>query len=148
MTLEYRNFRPEDKSEWSQLYGAYLEFYEATTSDDSRNLVWDRLLDRQIRGLGAFQNGSLVGIAHFHVQLSTWGDNGHLYLEDLFVSENSRNQGIARALIKEIEKIAQEEQCSEMFWITRETNSTARALYDSVAKLTDFVRYELQINLE
>jgi ribosomal protein S18 acetylase RimI-like enzyme len=145
MDIEYRDFRSGDYAEWKVLYEAYLRFYEATSSEESKDLVWSRLLTNEIRGLAAIQNGALIGIAHFHLQISTWADDGHLYLEDLFVSESARNQGVARKFIQLIEDVAKEHKCSEMYWITRESNFAARALYDSVARATDFVRYEIKI---
>jgi len=147
MTLEIRKIRQDDKSDWRALYDGYLAFYEADFSDESKELVWSRILDNQIQGRVAYIGDDMVGIAHFHIQTSTWADNGHVYLEDLFVAEDFRNKGVARTLIKEIESEARGEKCSEMYWITRGSNSRARALYDSLAAATDFVRYEIKLDL-
>ena len=146
MGIEIRPLQAEDRSEWLKLYESYLAFYEAEISAESKELVWQRVLSTEIRGLVAVLDGSIAGIAHFHIQLSTWADRGHLYLEDLFVDVGHRNMGIARSLIHAIESVAKFEKCSEMYWITREGNKTARALYDSVANATDFVRYEIKLN--
>ena len=145
MGFTYRKFSSEDFDQWRALYEGYLSFYKATLTEESKAIVWQRLLSGEIRGLGAFEGDTLVGIAHFHLQMSTWADDGHLYLEDLYVAETARNRGVARALIEAIESEAKSERCSEMYWITRESNSTARSLYDSMALLSDFVRYEIKL---
>jgi ribosomal protein S18 acetylase RimI-like enzyme len=87
----------------------------------------------------------VVGIVHFHYQLSTWAQTWHCYLEDLYVSEDARGKGAARALIEEVKRLAIERKCSELFWITKESNQIARKLYDKVAAVSDFVRYEIRL---
>jgi GNAT superfamily N-acetyltransferase len=146
MDLDLRSIHIDDHARWLELYEAYLRFYEATPVPDSIQLVWDRLISGEIRSLAASVNGEIGGIAHFHIQTSTWADSGHLYLEDLFVEPASRGQGIGRALIAAVESIAKQENCGEMYWMTREGNRTARALYDSLATASDFVRYEIKLN--
>ena len=100
MNIEVRKFRSEDMAQWILLYDGYLAFYRAAISEDSKAHVWQRLLANESRGFGAFEDEVLLGIAHFHIQISTWAIGGHLYLEDLFVAENFRNKGVARALIR------------------------------------------------
>jgi ribosomal protein S18 acetylase RimI-like enzyme len=142
-----RQIAVEDKSSWLELYHAYLEFYESEPVEPSTELLWNRLTkaEPEIQGLVAESNGEIVGIAHFHYQLSTWSDTLHCYLEDLYVSEEARGKGLATALIAEVKKSAIEHKCSELFWITKESNQVARKLYDKVAKISDFVRYEIRL---
>ena len=145
MTIEYRDIQEEDKPNWLRLYEAYLEFYETTLTQESKEIVWGRLLSKQIQGVVALADGEIAGFTHYHFQISTWADGGHLYLEDLFVDPRFRNRGVARTLVSAIESVARKEKCSEMYWITREGNSTARALYDSLADKSDFLRYEIKL---
>jgi len=145
MTIEYRDIQEEDKPRWLLLYQDYLEFYEATLSQESKEIIWNSLLSKDVQGVVALVDGEVVGFAHYHFQKSTWADSGHLYLEDLFVDPRFRNLGVARTLILAIENVARKEKCAEMYWITRESNSTARALYDSLANKSDFVRYEIKL---
>jgi ribosomal protein S18 acetylase RimI-like enzyme len=91
-------------------------------------------------------NGEVVGIAHFHYQLSTWSDTLHCYLEDLYVAEDARGKGAASSLIAAVQDLAIQNKCSELFWITKESNTVAKKLYEQVATLSDFVRYEKKLN--
>jgi ribosomal protein S18 acetylase RimI-like enzyme len=146
MEVQYRELRSEDKNRWQELYESYLEFYETSFEQSAKDLVWERLLSGTIRGLAADAGGQVVGIAHFHFQTNTWSEIGHCYLEDLYVDPGHRGKGIARALIENIEEVAKSAGCSEMYWITRATNTTAQALYDQVATKTDFLRYEIKFD--
>jgi GNAT superfamily N-acetyltransferase len=142
-----RHIAIQDKASWQELYIAYLKFYESEPVESSTELLWNRLTkgEPEIQGLVAVSNGEVVGIAHFHYQLSTWSDTSHCYLEDLYVAESARGKGVATALIKQVEDLAIQKKCSELFWITKESNSTARKLYEKVATRSEFVRYEKKL---
>jgi len=147
VTTTIRHIEIQDKSSWLKLYLAYLKFYESQAIESSTELLWDRLtkIEPEIQGLVAESNGEILGIAHFHYQLSTWSHTFHCYLEDLYVSEDARGKGLATALIAEVKKLALERNCSELFWITKESNHVARKLYDKVAAVSDLVRYEIML---
>jgi len=145
VTVTVRQVAIQDKASWQELYISYLKFYESEPVESSTELLWNRLtkVEPEIQGLVAVSNGEIVGIAHFHYQLSTWTHTFHCYLEDLYVKEAERGRGAATALISEVKKSAIEHKCSELFWITKESNHVARKLYDKVAKQSDLVRYEI-----
>jgi ribosomal protein S18 acetylase RimI-like enzyme len=147
MTVAVRPISTDDRAQWQPLYLAYLEFYKSEPIESSVELVWSRLTSTnpEIQGLVVEQDGKVIGFAHFHYQITTWSQIGHCYLEDLFVGEHSRGKGAARALIAEVRARAVERGYSELFWITRSTNTTARTLYDKVATATDFIRYEIPL---
>jgi GNAT superfamily N-acetyltransferase len=147
MTITVRPIRADDRAQWQPLYLAYLKFYKSEPIESSVELVWGRLTSAnpEIQGLVAESDGKVIGFTHFHYQLTTWSHTGHCYLEDLFVEEHSRGKGAARALIAEVRARAVDRGYSELFWITRSTNTTARTLYDKVATATDFIRYEIPL---
>ncbi len=145
MNITVRPIEARDKLSWKELYFAYLKFYESETDDSSTELLWNRLTrpEPDIQGLVAELDGPVVGIAHFHYQISTWTNNYNCYLEDLYVSEVERGNGVATALIAEVKDLAVNQKCAELFWITKKSNYVARKLYDKVAAESDFVRYEI-----
>ena len=147
MSIAVRQIQVGDKSAWQELYFDYLKFYETSPSDVNSELLWGRLTNSepQIQGLVAEANGVVIGIVHFHYQLSTWTDTFDCYLEDLYVAEEARGNGAAKALIRAVKELSTERKCSKLFWITKESNTTARKLYDNVATLSDFVRYEVEL---
>jgi len=148
VTVTVRQIEIQDKASWKELYVAYLKFYECEPVESSTELLWNRLTkgERAVQGLVAVSNGEVVGIAHFHYQLSTWSDTSNCYLEDLYVAEDARGKGVASALIAAVEDLAIQNKSSELFWITKENNTVARKLYEQVATLSDFVRYEKKLN--
>jgi ribosomal protein S18 acetylase RimI-like enzyme len=148
MNVSVRQLSEVDKPVWLNLYQSYLEFYESESDQLSTELLWKRITKEtpEIQALVAEIGGVVVGIVHFHYQLSTWTQSWHCYLEDLYIREDSRSKGAARALIEEVKRLAIEHKCSELFWITKESNQVARKLYDKLATQSDFVRYEIKLN--
>ena len=66
------------------------------------------------------------------------------YLQDLFADPEVRGKGVGAALIEAVRKEAAKAGVTNVYWMTHETNETARRLYDRVAKQTGFIKYSLQ----
>jgi GNAT superfamily N-acetyltransferase len=64
--------------------------------------------DRQFEAVLAFLGGEPAGMALFHPRFSTWLGRQGMYLEDLYVSENARGQGVGRRLMARLATIAVE----------------------------------------
>jgi GNAT superfamily N-acetyltransferase len=143
VTAIIRSVAADDCASWDVLWGGYLEFYKTELTETQTELTWQRLLNDEhgLNGLVAELDGQLVGLAHFSFTHSTWAENQDLYLEDLFVDPSVRGQGIGKALILSLDEIAREEGSRKVWWETQNHNATARRLYDSVAELSEFVKY-------
>ena len=91
--------------------------------------------------LGAYVDGTLAGIAHYLFHRTNWSIADSCYLQDLFVDPAFRGHGLGRALIEAVADRAREDKASRLYWLTHETNSTARALYDRLAQRSGFIQY-------
>ena len=133
---------PADRPAWEALARGYKAFYETEVSDAGYEQAWRRLLARDgVHGLGAKLDGRLVGIAHYLFHASTW-TRSVCYLQDLFVSPESRGRGAARALIEAVATAARAEGAERYYWLTQDRNRVARALYDRVGEFHGFIRYD------
>ena len=93
MTIHIAPLRAEDLDRWNVLACGYKTFYKATLPDEEYDKTWQRLLAQDgISGLGATQDGQLVGIAHYLFHTTVWAQNV-CYLQDLFVDQAARGQG-------------------------------------------------------
>ena len=129
--------------DWLDLWQRYLVFYETSLSIATMETTWQNLLnsDVPIDGFGAWQGDTLVGITHVVIHPTTWNSTACCYLQDLYVSESVRGQGIGRALIELVYEFARNRHCNRVYWTTQEGNTTARNLYDTIATQTDMVQY-------
>ena len=85
----------------------------------------------RFRALIAEWSGQPAGYAVIFNYFSTWVGRG-LFLEDLFVREQFRKQGIGTALLAEVARIAIEEQCYGIHWEVLDWNTKAIDLYKAL----------------
>jgi GNAT superfamily N-acetyltransferase len=132
-----------ERAAWESLWKEYQTFYEVALSDEITTTTWSRLHDpaEPMFVLGAYLGGKLVGIVHSLYHRSCWTIGNYCYLQDLFVAEEARGHGIGRALIEAVASEARAAGASRVYWLTQEGNTTARALYDRVAKRSGFIQY-------
>ncbi len=140
-----RDVRPTDRSGWDALWAGYLAFYESALAPEIIETTWRRFFDANepMQALVAADrtSGDLLGFTHLVFHRGTWAVGDFCYLEDLFVAEPARGRGIARALIEAVYEEADERGCERVYWLTHESNTTARALYDKVAQHRGFIQY-------
>ena len=138
-----RALAPADKDAWLALWAGYLAFYKATLAPEVTETAFARLVgpDADMFGLAAEQDGRVVGIAHAVVHRSTWAVAPYVYLNDLFVAPDLRGSGAGRALIEAVYARADAMGAERVYWLTHETNATARRLYDRIAANDGFLEY-------
>jgi GNAT superfamily N-acetyltransferase len=136
---------PEDRAEWEVLFRAYTDFYGRTSPQEEYDRAWREFqAAERMFALGAHLDGRLVGFTHFLPHAST-SSADVCYLQDLFTAPDVRGRGVARALIAAVESWARERGCVRVYWLTQESNATARRLYDQVAVNKGFIQYQLPL---
>ncbi|TYR34675.1 GNAT family N-acetyltransferase [Mesorhizobium microcysteis] len=141
-----RPLQASDHDAWRRLWTDYLTFYETTVPETVYLTTWQRLFsegDFEPRGLLALINGRPVGLVHYLFHRSCWSIEGNCYLQDLYTAPEARGMGAGEALIEAVRKAAAERGVTNVYWMTHETNATARRLYDRVARKTGFIEYDL-----
>ncbi|AFZ56038.1 GNAT family N-acetyltransferase [Anabaena cylindrica FACHB-243] len=84
---------------------------------------------KYIEAILAESAGQAVGFALFFHNYSTFLTKPGIYLEDLFVLPEFRRQGIGKALLTKIAKIAVERDCGRLEWSVLDWNVSAQAFY-------------------
>ena len=143
-----RPIEPGDREAWTQLWKAYLAFYETVLPDEVFASTWSRLLDptEPTWGVFALQDGRPVGLVHWLYHRTNWAISDNCYLQDLFVTPEGRGGGHGRALIEHVAADARTRNCARLYWNTHETNATAMQLYDRLASQSGFVQYRMPLS--
>jgi len=143
MSTAIRPLRPDERADWEPLWKGYLDFYKTSVPQEVYDATWTRLHDpdEPMWLLGAYADGRLCGIVHYLYHRSCWTIGDYCYLQDLFVVPDARKLGLGRALIEAVYRAAREAGASRVHWLTHETNTTARALYDTLADRPGFIQY-------
>ena len=142
--IDIRPVRPQDREQWRALWSGYLRFYRQHLPAEVTDGTFARLVDASapLHGLVAERGGALVGFVHYLFHATTWSLRENCYLEDLYVEPAARGAGVGRALIRAVYEAADRAQAASVYWLTQEFNAEGRALYDTLAHRTSFIRYE------
>lgn len=139
----------EDRTEWLALWNGYLSFYESELDEEITEATFERLVDGHSGIHGALardENGAAVGIVHWLTHPATWTTTDYCYLEDLFVAPDVRGGGVGRALIAHVRGWAEQHGSAKVYWLTAESNTTARGLYDHVASRSGMIHYQIGLD--
>jgi GNAT superfamily N-acetyltransferase len=131
------------------LIAAYQRFYEVAEVDDERNRVFfARFLAPSEDGmlLGAWRDGELLGYACLYWHFTSLVPAETVLMNDLYVVETARGQGIGRALIEASAAISRERGAHQLQWVTGPDNRAAQRLYDTTgAESEPSIEYELRL---
>lgn len=140
-----------DYAQWLPLWDGYNAFYgrsgPSALPAEVTATTWQRFLDpaEPVHALVAERDGRLLGLTHYLFHRSTIHVERVCYLQDLYTAEDARGQGVGRALIAAVAARARTAGATRVYWLTHETNRTARQLYDRVAADSGFIVYRLQL---
>ena len=78
------------------------------------------------------KENKIIGYATYMKQFSTWGSAFYIYMDCLFLTEESRGFGIGERLMNQIRKEAKKMNCDTIQWQTPDFNIKAMKFYDRI----------------
>jgi GNAT superfamily N-acetyltransferase len=139
-----RPLQTSDEADWRHLWTGYLQFYKTEVPEAVYVSTFQRLLGddpRDFNALVAEADGQLLGLTHYLFHRHAWRIEDVCYLQDLYVAPKARGLGLGRALIEAVYARADAAGAPAVYWLTQDFNTTARQLYDRIAKVSPFIRY-------
>src|SRR5687768_1184411 len=120
MTLAIRNAEPGDGTALHTMVKALAESHGYgehvfATPQDYEDALFRK--DPIVGALIATFEGNPAGCAIWHRSFSTFRGRETIYLEDLSVLPGYRRLGIAKALLKEVAKLAVERKVPQVYWL-------------------------------
>ncbi|MBN8622864.1 MAG: GNAT family N-acetyltransferase [Flavobacteriales bacterium] len=112
-----------------------LAVYEKLEKDviTSENELKENIFTKNFaKVLIAEENEKPVGFALYFYNFSTFVGKPGLYLEDLFVEPECRGKGYGKALLIELSKIAEDENCGRFEWSVLDWNTPSIEFYKSL----------------
>jgi len=150
--LRIEPISPEQMQMLLPMIAAYQRFYEVEEIDEERNRAFfSRFLAPSEDGmlLGAWRGGQLVGYACLYWHFTSLVPAETVLMNDLYVGESRRGEGIGRALIEAGAEVARRRGAHHLEWATAPGNETAQRLYDSTgAERSEWIEYELRLGPE
>lgn len=149
MAIEVGPLRDEHIEEALPLFAGYQVFYEAEPDDDRNRAFFSRFLEPSEEGLllGAWEGGRLIGFATIYWTHSSSRAKDVALMNDLFVVEDARSEGVGYALIEACVDAARAKGSAHLEWLTARDNHRAMRLYDRFpgAERSDWVAYEIYL---
>ena len=137
----------QDYLQWEPCWIAYQEFYKVCLANSVTQTTWQRFFDdaEPVYCAVARQGKKILGFVHYVIHRSTWAEHDFCYLEDLYVSPESRGQHVGKRLIEYVRQKAIHLNCDRLYWHTQETNQTAQKLYDWIAEKPGVIEYRMPL---
>jgi GNAT superfamily N-acetyltransferase len=89
---------------------------------------------------------AIVGYASYTIDYSTWDAASFMYMDCLFLEEETRGFGIGEAVIEKLKQIAIEKKCINIQWQTPKFNEKAIKFYHRIGGTgKDKVRFTLDL---
>ena len=114
------------------IFSLYLKFYEVESiRDDNITFLKERVQNNESVIFIAKKDDEIVGFTQLFPTFSSASLKKVYILNDLFVLENYRNQGIAKLLIHQVIEFAKENNCAR-FSLSTARNNPAQFLYEEL----------------
>ncbi|WP_303806885.1 GNAT family N-acetyltransferase [Aeromonas rivipollensis] len=122
-----------DIDDLTLLFDAYRQFYgQAPAPMAAAAFIAERLAKSEsVIFLARGETGEAIGFAQLYPAFSSVAMKRMWYLNDLFVAASARQQGVARALLKQVATFARETDSLTVKLATAVSNLPAKALYES-----------------
>ena len=122
-----------DIDDLTLLFDAYRQFYgQAPAPIAPAAFIAERLAKSEsVIFLARGETGEAIGFAQLYPAFSSVAMKRMWYLNDLFVAASARQQGVARALLKQVATFARETDALTVKLATAVSNLPAKALYES-----------------
>lgn len=149
MSASIRPIEEKDKEEWLNLWSGpdgYLVFYKSMVPQEVSEVTFKRFFDPKEPVYSAVavddSTGKVIGFVNYLTHRNTWTIEDALYLNDLFVSNDSRLKGVGRKLIEYVYAEADKLKCKKCYWSTQFENHRAQLLYTKVGVKSGFLLYK------
>lgn len=131
--LEIKRVTEEDIIHIASLFDAYRMFYEQESNIDAAStFITERLRNKDSIIFAAILDNQYVGFTQLYPTFSSVAMKKAFILNDLFVAERYRKNGVAQALMNTAFEFAENEQARFITLETGVSNTKAQALYEKM----------------
>jgi len=130
------------------LFDQYRVFYNQSSDlEAARKFIQERFRADDSKIFVARKDGCGIGFTQLYPSFSSVSMKRIWILNDLFVEESHRNQGVAKLLMGAAESYARDTGAIRIILATQMSNVAAQALYESFgySKDREFHHYALQL---
>jgi len=139
---------PKDMEGVANLFNQYRIFYEKSTDmDGASSFISERLEHGDSTIFVAVRDNDYVGFVQLYPTFSSISMKRAWILNDLYVTENARQQGVAQGLLDAAVQLGVETKAASLSLQTAPTNHNAQKLYEKNGFVKDdmYLTYSLDL---
>jgi ribosomal protein S18 acetylase RimI-like enzyme len=146
--ITIRRARQDDLDNLAVLFDLYRQFYECPSDPEAAKSWLQHNMEAQRSIIFTADTGSeLLGLTQLYPALCSVDLVDYYVLYDLYVLENARRQGVARALMNAASLWAREQGAARLDLETARDNAAGQALYRDLGYTLDeiFLKFSLDL---
>lgn len=149
MEYSIRNCEVSDLPKLVVLCQKHAEYEKAAYSPEGKEEGLKKALfgeNPKLHCLVVATKETIVGYVSYTFDFSTWNAATFIYMDCLFLEEETRGLGIGEILIEKLKQIGTEKNCINIQWQTPEFNERAIKFYNRIGgKGKDKIRFTLDL---
>ncbi|SNR80860.1 GNAT family N-acetyltransferase [Flavobacterium sp. ov086] len=149
MEYSIRNCEVSDLPKLVVLCQKHAEYEKAAYSPEGKEEGLKKALfdeNPKLHSLVVATKETIVGYVSYTFDFSTWNAATFIYMDCLFLEEETRGLGIGEILIEKLKQIGTEKNCVNIQWQTPEFNERAIKFYNRIGgKGKDKIRFTLDL---
>lgn len=132
------NIRAAEKSDVKEIYRLLRSLAEYQRLTEEFKITPERLCEiifdeKSVSSLVAECDGNVIGTALYYTTgISTFSGNKILFLEDIYIMEEYRKNGVGREFFSTLRNIAKENDCCKIEWKCQSWNLNAGNFYKGI----------------
>ena len=145
MSIKIRAAKP---TEFEDVYHLIKEFAIFIKTPEKVKITPAQMVkdEKHFNCLVAVDGTTIVGFATYFFSYYSWTGRA-IYLDDLYVREKFRNQGIGNQLFDKVIELGKSEDCYKMKWQVTNWNKKAQEFYKRKGAIIDEVEINCDLKL-
>ncbi|WP_353814145.1 GNAT family N-acetyltransferase [Agromyces sp. SYSU T00266] len=148
MSVTVRDVAENDFFSWLPLFDAYCTSRGRRLDDTKALIVWSWIQEPRnaLRASVAVDDeGTLVGLVHAHPEPRTLDAGIGIVVDDLFVVEAHRGNGVAGMLLDRVRAMAAELHATRITWANDPGDADGLRRSDEVARRSPAIVFEMEL---
>lgn len=135
-------------SDYEAIHQMILDFAIFQKTPEKVSITLDQMIEHKedFKSLIIRDGDKAIGFATYYFGFSSWSGR-LLFLDDLYLETDYRNQGLGHQIMDQLEEIARSEDCKSMRWLVSKWNEPAIGFYKKRGASIYDTEFTCQIDL-
>ncbi len=135
--------------DYADIHQMIIDFATFQKTPEKVSITLEQMLENgdDFKALIARDGDKAIGFATYYFGFSSWSGK-HLFLDDLYLEIDYRQQGLGAQIMDRLEAIAKEQDCQSMRWLVSKWNEPAIAFYKKRGTIIEDTEMTCQFKLK